>query len=228
MALRTYKNNAWEDIADLQLPEVNGVREQAPQVNAYLNESWEEVWTNAFKIVNNQVMTMEWEIIDFGSPEDSCHSLSEVDTTIYGNAIPCVSPGAVGESGPYFYYKGLSITLEFEEPITQLYIDGYMDVAMASTVNPMYISYLDGGITDYFTIGEDIGPMIQSCTGNFAPHWITLTKPTARITLGFNFTNSMSQSEITEMANEYGITTYIPYTPGVFFKALQLNDLWFK
>lgn len=46
MALRTYVKEAWEDIADLQNPNVNGARETADVARIYQNNAWEDVWTS--------------------------------------------------------------------------------------------------------------------------------------------------------------------------------------
>lgn len=58
MALRTYVNGAWEDIADLQTPNVNGAREQAETARAYVNNAWEDVLDNG----SNELVTYSNDI----------------------------------------------------------------------------------------------------------------------------------------------------------------------
>lgn len=46
MAIRNYNDNAWENIADLLCPEVNGARESAHCARAWVNDAWEDVWND--------------------------------------------------------------------------------------------------------------------------------------------------------------------------------------
>lgn len=82
MALRTYKNSAWEDIADLQTPEVNGARQQAPQANAYVDSAWQEVWSatpDPIALISNGRINTNYLSTDFYIPQpDSTIVFGEV------------------------------------------------------------------------------------------------------------------------------------------------------
>ena len=71
MAIRNYNDNAWENIASLVCPEVDGARESAECAKAWVDGAWENVWIDKEFIVqagnncsiSNGVVTMAftWE-----------------------------------------------------------------------------------------------------------------------------------------------------------------------
>lgn len=125
MALRTYKTDAWEDIVDLQCPNVDDARESAECARAYVGDAWEEVWGSSYEVgytlggfaTNLSGISVNSDEVRMGYKIGSSQELSvsrELGVYIYGNFTnPVISCDVTLTCGSTTVMKNTTCGFEF-------------------------------------------------------------------------------------------------------------------